>query len=154
MELQQLTEQMLLAVTSLNRSCIPQSVQEPLKGENFLLDYLSAQNGCSTPGALREVLGVSAPRTAAMLRALEEKGMLQPLYRLLRPAACRSAYDRSRPANGGEGACVAVRACAVCAPTARRAGHAGIDSAFEPHHRRSRHARSNDARSAYKETVL
>lgn len=60
MELQQLTEQMLLAVTSLNRSCIPQSVQEPLKGENFLLDYLSAQNGCSTPGALREVLGVSA----------------------------------------------------------------------------------------------
>ena len=50
MELQQLTEQMLLAVTSLNRSCIPQSVQEPLKGENFLLDYLSAQNGCSTPG--------------------------------------------------------------------------------------------------------
>lgn len=43
MELQQLTEQMLLAVTSLNRSCIPQSVQEPLKGENFLLDYLSAQ---------------------------------------------------------------------------------------------------------------
>ena len=69
MELQQLTEQMLLAVTSLNRSCIPQSVQEPLKGENFLLDYLSAQNGCSTPGALREVLGVSAPRTAAMLRA-------------------------------------------------------------------------------------
>ena len=53
MELQQLTEQMLLAVTSLNRSCIPQSVQEPLKGENFLLDYLSAQNGCSTPGTLR-----------------------------------------------------------------------------------------------------
>ena len=60
MELQQLTEQMLLAVTSLNRSCIPQSVQEPLKGENFLLNYLSAQNGCSTPGALREVLGVSS----------------------------------------------------------------------------------------------
>ena len=117
MELQQLTEQMLLAVTSLNRSCIPQSVQEPLKGENFLLDYLCAQNGCSTPGALREVLGVSAP-----------------LHRLLRPAACRSAYDRSRPTNGGEGARVAVRACAVCAPTARRAGHAGIDSAFEPHH--------------------
>ena len=35
MELQQLTEQMLLAVTSLNRSCIPQSVQEPLKGEKL-----------------------------------------------------------------------------------------------------------------------
>ena len=70
MELQQLTEQMLLAVTSLNRSCIPQSVQEPLKGENFLLDYLSAQTGCSPPGALREVLGVRAPRTAALLREL------------------------------------------------------------------------------------
>ena len=77
MELQRLTEELLQTVTSLNRSCIPQSVQEPLKGENFLLDYLSAQNGCSTPGALREVLGVSAPRTAAMLRALEEKGMLR-----------------------------------------------------------------------------
>ena len=80
MELQQLTEQMLLAVTSLNRSCIPQSVQEPLKGENFLLDYLSA-------GALREVLGVSAPRTAAMLRALEEKGMLR---------RCTDCCDRRR----------------------------------------------------------
>ncbi len=87
MELQQLTEQMLLAVTSLNRSCIPQSVQEPLKGENFLLDYLSAQNGSSTPGALREVLGVSAPRTAAMLRALEEKGMLR---------RCADSHDRRR----------------------------------------------------------
>ena len=87
MELQQLTEQMLLAVTSLNRSCIPQSVQEPLKGENFLLDYLSAQNGCSTPGTLREVLGVSAPRTAAMLRALEEKGMLR---------RCTDSHDRRR----------------------------------------------------------
>lgn len=133
MELQQLTEQMLLAVTSLNRSCIPQSVQEPLKGENFLLDYLSAQNGCSTPGALREVLGVSAPRTAAMLRALEEKGMLR---------RCTDCCDRRRVVvhmtdlgrRTAEKARVAVRACAVCAPTARRAGHAGIDSAFEPHH--------------------
>ena len=69
MELQQLTEQMLLAVTSLNRSCIPQSVQEPLKGENFLLDYLSAQNGCSTPGALREVLGVSRARRRCCARS-------------------------------------------------------------------------------------
>lgn len=77
MELQQLTEQLLLTVTSLNRSSIPQSVQEHLKGENFLLSYLNAQGGRSTPGALREVLGVSAPRTAAMLRALEEKGMLR-----------------------------------------------------------------------------
>lgn len=117
MELQQLTEQMLLAVTSLNRSCIPQSVQEPLKGENFLLDYLSAQNGCSTPGALREVLGVSAP-----------------LYRLLRPAACRGAHDRSRPTNGGTGACVAVRACAVRAQAAWRAGCTGADPASGPHH--------------------
>ncbi|MEI3161231.1 MAG: hypothetical protein V8S57_05600 [Oscillospiraceae bacterium] len=38
MELQRLTEELLLTVTSLNRSCIPQSVQEPLKGENFLLE--------------------------------------------------------------------------------------------------------------------
>lgn len=87
MELQQLTEQLLLTVTSLNRSCIPQSVQEHLKGENFLLDCLCEQDGCSTPGTLREVLGVSAPRTAAMLRALEEKGML---YR------CADSHDRRR----------------------------------------------------------
>lgn len=43
--------------------------------------------GCSTPGVLREVLGVSAPRTAAMLRALEEKGMLR---------RCADSYDRRR----------------------------------------------------------
>ena len=76
MELQRLTEELLQTVTSLNRSCIPQNVQEHLKGENFLLSYLNEHGGRSTPGALREVLGVSAPRTAAMLRALEEKGML------------------------------------------------------------------------------
>ena len=76
MQLQRLTEELLLTVTSLNRSCIPQSVQEHLKGENFLLSYLDEHGGCSTPGVLREVLGVSAPRTAAMLRALEEKGIL------------------------------------------------------------------------------
>lgn len=134
MELQQLTEQMLLAVTSLNRSCIPQSVQEPLKGENFLLDYLSAQNGCSTPGALREVLGVSAPRTAAMLRALEEKGMLRRCTDCCDRRRVRSAYDRSRPANGGEGARVAVRACAVRAQAAWRAGCTGADPASGPHH--------------------
>ena len=73
MQLQRLTEELLLTVISLNRSCIPQSVQEHLKGENFLLSYLDEHGGCSTPGVLREVLGVSAPRTAAMLRALEEK---------------------------------------------------------------------------------
>ena len=78
MELQRLTEELLLTVTSLNRSCIPQSVQEHLKGENFLLSYLDEHGGCSTPGVLREVLGVSAPRTAAMLRALEEKGIGRP----------------------------------------------------------------------------
>ena len=99
MELQQLTEQMLLAVTSLNRSCIPQSVQEPLKGENFLLDYLSAQNGCSTPGALREVLGVSAPRTAANAGCM----------------CCSSAHrlgspERGRRCQGGSTTC---RSCAA-----------------------------------------
>ncbi len=85
MQLQRLTEELLLTVTSLNRSCIPQSVQEHLKGENFLLSYLDEHGGCSTPGVLREVLGVSAPRTAAMLRALEEKGMLR---------RCADSYDR------------------------------------------------------------
>ena len=53
MELQRLTEELLLTVTSLNRSCIPQSVQEHLKGENFLLSYLDEHGGCSTPGVLR-----------------------------------------------------------------------------------------------------
>ena len=74
MELQRLTEELLLTVTSLNRSCIPQSVQEHLKGENFLLSYLDEHGGC-------------APRTAAMLRALEEKGMLR---------RCADSYDRRR----------------------------------------------------------
>ena len=45
MQLQRLTEELLLTVTSLNRSCIPQSVQEHLKGENFLLSYLAAHGG-------------------------------------------------------------------------------------------------------------
>lgn len=135
MELQQLTEQMLLAVTSLNRSCIPQSVQEPLKGENFLLDYLSAQNGCSTPGALRKVLGVSAPRTAAMLRALEEKGMLR---------RCTDCCDRRRVVvhmtDLGRQTAERARAslCAhvpVRAQAAWRAGCTGADPASGPHHR-------------------
>ena len=69
MELQRLTEELLLTVTSLNRSCIPQSVQEHLKGENFLLSYLDEHGGCSTP------------------RALEEKGMLR---------RCADSYDRRR----------------------------------------------------------
>ena len=61
MQLQRLTEELLLTVTSLNRSCIPQSVQEHLKGENFLLSYLDEHGGCSTPGVLREVLGARRP---------------------------------------------------------------------------------------------
>ena len=69
MQLQRLTEELLLTVTSLNRSCIPQSVQEHLKGENFLLSYLDEHGGCSTPGVL------------------EEKGMLR---------RCADSYDRRR----------------------------------------------------------
>ena len=75
MQLQRLTEELLLTVTSLNRSCIPQSVQEHLKGENFLLSYLDEHGGCSTPGVLREVLGVSAPTLCAHVqRVLEQLG--------------------------------------------------------------------------------
>lgn len=48
MQLQRLTEELLLTVTSLNRSCIPQSVQEHLKGENFLL-----ATSMSTAGTVR-----------------------------------------------------------------------------------------------------
>ena len=105
MELQRLTEELLQTVTSLNRSCIPQSVQEHLKGENFLLSYLNEHGGRSTPGALREVLGVSAPRTAAMLRALEEKGMLR---------RCADDCDR----RGGCG----VHEAARCEPGGHGAG--------------------------------
>lgn len=77
MELQKLTEELLRTLSSLGRAHLPQEIQGNLKGEGFLLSYLASQQGESTPGDLRTALGVSAPRTAAMLRALEEKGFLQ-----------------------------------------------------------------------------
>lgn len=77
MELQKLTEELLRTLSSLGRAHLPQEIQGNLKGEGFLLSYLASQQGESTPGDLRTALGVSAPRTAAMLRALEEKGLLQ-----------------------------------------------------------------------------
>ena len=77
MELQKLTEELLQTLSSLGRTHLPQEIQENLKGESFLLSYLESHQGESTPGDLRTALGVSAPRTAAMLRTLEEKGLLQ-----------------------------------------------------------------------------
>lgn len=77
MELQRLTEELLRTLSSLGRAHLPQEIQGSLKGEGFLLSYLESHQGESTPGDLRMALGVSAPRTAAMLRALEEKGLLQ-----------------------------------------------------------------------------
>lgn len=77
MELQSLTEELLQVISVLSRARAPMDVQENLKGERFLLSYLASQQGESTPGDLRVALGVSAPRTAAMLRTLEGKGLLQ-----------------------------------------------------------------------------
>lgn len=77
MELQKLTEELLRTLSSLGRADLPQALLGNMKGEGFLLSYLASQQGESTPGDLRAALGVSAPRTAAMLRALEEKGFLQ-----------------------------------------------------------------------------
>ncbi|MFR6424326.1 MAG: hypothetical protein ACLUNO_01025 [Oscillospiraceae bacterium] len=98
------------------------------------MDYLSAQNGCSTPGALREVLGVSAPRTAAMLRRSKKRCCAAaPIAATGGVSWC--AHDGTRPADGGAGACGAVRACAV-----RASGSCGEQDArglirlLEPHH--------------------
>lgn len=77
MELQKLTEKFLQTISSLNRVHWPQELQENLKGEGCLLSYLESHHGESTPSDLCTALGVSAPRTAAMLRTLEQKGLLQ-----------------------------------------------------------------------------
>ena len=78
MQLQRLTEELLLTVTSLNRSCIPQSVQEHLKGENFLLSYLDEYAGRAAggPGRERAAHGGHAARAGG-------KGDAAPLCRQL-----------------------------------------------------------------------
>lgn len=48
-----------------------------LKGENFLLSHLQSIGGSSTPGELAQVLDVTAPRIAAILRSLEHKKLIE-----------------------------------------------------------------------------
>ena len=128
MELQQLTEQMLLAVTSLNRSCIPQSVQEHLKGENFLLT-ISARKTAAARRAHCGGSGVSAlAHGGDAARALEEKGCR---------AAAVDCCDRSRVVvhltELGRQTAEQARRCAHVQRVLEqlgRAGHAGIDPAL------------------------
>lgn len=87
MQLQRLTEELLLTVISLNRSCIPQSVQEHLKGENFLLSYLDEHGGCSTPG---RAAGGSGRERAAHGGHAARAGGKWVLRR------CADSYDRRR----------------------------------------------------------
>lgn len=53
------------------------SFQIYLKGENFLLSYLSDNGGKGTPGKLAEALNVSPARIAAILRSLEIKKLVK-----------------------------------------------------------------------------
>lgn len=64
-------------VAMINRADIFQSLQKKLKGENVLLARLLENGGKSTPGALAELLDVTAARVTAIIHALEHKDLVE-----------------------------------------------------------------------------
>ncbi len=64
-------------IAMINRADIFQSLQKKLKGENVLLARLLESGGKSTPGALAELLDVTAARVTAIIHALEHKDLVE-----------------------------------------------------------------------------
>lgn len=64
-------------VAMINRADVFQSLQKKLKGENVLLARLFENGGESTPGALAQVLDVTAARVTAIIHALEHKNLVE-----------------------------------------------------------------------------
>lgn len=64
-------------VAMINKADIFQSLQKKLKGENVLLARLVETGGKSTPGALAEILDVTAARVTAIIHALEHKDLVE-----------------------------------------------------------------------------
>lgn len=64
-------------VAMINKADIFQALQKKLKGENVLLARLVETGGKSTPGALAELLDVTAARVTAIIHALEHKDLVE-----------------------------------------------------------------------------
>lgn len=66
---------LLNSTAALNRLMARSRLQEFWKGEIHVLLFLSDRES-STPGELSGVMGISTARVAAMLNAMEEKGLI------------------------------------------------------------------------------
>lgn len=79
MDKEELRNGILYAITNINRNAFFQSLQRKLKGENLLLAMLFDVGGKSTPGALAEVLNITAARVTAIIHSLEHKDLVERL---------------------------------------------------------------------------
>lgn len=71
-----LLDNIISTFAMINRDGAFQSLQKKLKGENVLLARLFEAGGKSTPGALAELLDITASRVTAIIHALENKEMV------------------------------------------------------------------------------
>ena len=72
----ELLDSIISTFAQINRDGAFQSLQKKLKGENVLLARLFEAGGKSTPGALAELLDITASRVTAIIHALESKEMV------------------------------------------------------------------------------
>lgn len=76
MEYQKMAEELLAVRAEQLKVPVDQKLSKLVKGELFVLNYLSTHNGVAYPKELSKEMVVSTARIAAILNAMEKKGWI------------------------------------------------------------------------------
>lgn len=76
MDYKDLALEFIEVMNQTRRRSIPKQIDDSMRGEHFVLNYISEHEGNVIPSDISNEMGISSARIAAALNSLEKKGLI------------------------------------------------------------------------------
>lgn len=76
MDYKDLALEFIEVMNQTRRRNVPKQIDDSMRGEHFVLNYISEHEGNVTPSDISNEMGITSARIAAALNSLEKKGLI------------------------------------------------------------------------------
>ena len=76
MDYKDLALEFIEVMNQTRRRSVPKQIDDSMRGEHFVLNYISEHEGNVIPGDISHEMGITSARIAAALNSLEKKGLI------------------------------------------------------------------------------